>query len=191
MQKIVCNDVEECECNLGYYANFEHNDKKYCSRCYQIKTGKLLFNFKSLPDDINEIQETLNSVFNYNNKKNKALLMLFKNCKIDSDFKSLFDKIYNQENIFILAKEAEAIISIINSSMISKDFKISLQHLTCARVIDYWNMTVKSHNVGPCYYGNFGEEPNNINEGILFVKRNVDSNIKVFNNEFIKSIFNI
>ena len=26
MQKIVCNDAEECECNLGYYANFEYND---------------------------------------------------------------------------------------------------------------------------------------------------------------------
>ena len=89
MQRIFCSDAEECECNLGYFANFKHNDKKYCSRCYQIKTSKLLPNFNSLPDDINEIQETLISVFNYNNKKNKTLLMLCKKCRNENEFTPL------------------------------------------------------------------------------------------------------
>ena len=72
---MACNDVEECECNLGYYANFEHNDKKYCSRCYQIKTGKLLSNFKSWSNTknfYNKLKVPIKLVYGEDDWANKA-----------------------------------------------------------------------------------------------------------------------
>lgn len=184
LENNLSSDLKECECNLGYFASFSYQDKKYCSRCYQKNSGLILSNKQSLLfDDITEIQETLISVFNYNEKNNKSLLYLFKNCKTINDFYDLFQKIYHEVHVFVLANEAEIIIDIIEKAMITKKQKSELQHLICARVLDYWNMTVKKHKIGPCYYGNFGEKPNKINESIIFVKNNISSNINIFKNQ--------
>ena len=179
MQKIYYV-AEECECNSGFFAYFQYANKKYCSNCYQMKGGKMLSKLPlHMVDDINEIFFTLISVFNYNKHANKALIMCFKRCKNKNDFQSLFEKIYNQENnIYILSNEASIIIKIIESSMLNNKDKIKLQHLTCARVIDYWNMTTKDHKMGPCYYGNFGDKPNLINESIIFIKANTKNGIR-------------
>lgn len=183
MQKDDNTNIKECECNQGFYSYFEFNSKKYCSKCYQMNSGVILsHNPSTFPDDINEIINILLSVFNYNEKSNKILLHLFKNCKSINEFYDLFQKIYYQNQAFFLAKEAEIVINIIEQKMLTKKQKTELQHLICARVLDYWNMTFKKHKIGPCYYGNFGEKPNKINESILFIKKNISSNNNIYKN---------
>lgn len=176
----------ECECK-NFHANFEFNNKMYCSRCYQKHSGILLHKFSF--DDIDEILTTLKNVFGYNKLKNNILIKI---CKSEILSYDILEKVIyniNRNNLFFLSSEASTILKTIKKYFDNNKITLHCEHIISSKVLDYWNLDMKTHGVGECYYGHY-EFPKKINEAILFVKSNMSSKY-MYNHKLSKFRFSI
>ena len=178
-------EYDECECKEGYFAYYELNDtelpeslvessghslrKKYCSSCYEKKSGKSFGKKKYQFNSEEEIIETLNNVFSVNKLENKIIILKLKNINTESEFYKLIEEIH-KKNIYFISTEATIILEYIKNIGTKKIHVY--ENIICSKVVDYWRMNSSNHGVGFCYYSNWGDKPKIINDAIIHVNNN-------------------
>ena len=161
-------DCVECK---KYCGNFELDNKKYCSKCYTDKTGKFFTNFKY--DSESDILNILKEVFLYNKISVNHIKLQIKNSKnLTFDLPYITSNLYEM-NTFFLSEDVKEIYNIIKQNISDVNFINHYNHIFCSRILDYWNINKKDHDIAECYYN--GPIPKIINESILYVNSNVKS----------------
>ena len=161
-------DCVECE---KYCGNFELDNKKYCSKCYTNKTGKFFTNFKY--DSESDIINVLKEVYSYSKITVTHIKLQIKNSKnLAMDLPYITSNLY-KNTIFFMSEDAKVINNIIKENSSINDFINHYNHIFCSRILDYWNINKKDHDIAECYYN--GPMPRIINESILYINSNIKS----------------
>ena len=166
-------DCIEC---MKYCGNFILDNKKYCSKCYENKTGKYFTNFKY--DSEFEIIDVLKELYLYDKIKVNHIKLQIKNSNnLVTDLPYITSNFYKM-NVYFMSDDFK-LININLKNVISDNNLINYyNHIFSSRILDYWNINRSDHDIAECYYN--GPVPRKINDAILYVNSNIKSKF-IFN----------